>query len=202
MSKPNPLLGIPWFFDLLRRIIDGGQVAHLRLFLARIAHEAVLDLGCGTGGLSGMTDRKYLGVDVNPGYIEYARRKYGSADRRFLAADAFGLDRGQVGAVDLVSIVNFLHHLSDPDARRLLGRIASLEPRKLFVVDVAAEKGNMATALFRGLDRGAHFRTRTEQRALLESAGYRVLWQDLYWSTSRIYPHSVMLASVPAGAGK
>lgn len=201
MSQGVSLLKVPWFFDLLRRMVDGGQVPNLRLFMARIAHDSVLDVGCGIGAFSRMTDRRYLGVDIVPGYIEYARRKFGSPKRQFVAGDAFGMDAVELGQFDVVSFINIFHHYPDDEVRGLLGRMKAVRPSRFLVVDVALERANLATRIFRRLDRGTHYRTIGEQKALLAGAGCRVLWNDMYWSTSRIYPHSVILAEVPGESG-
>jgi len=192
----SAILNVPWFFDLFRRIIDGGQVANLRLFLARIDHESVLDIGCGIGSFCRMTDRKYLGVDIEPKYVEYARKRYGSQGKEFMAADAFSLD-SKTGKFDVVSFINVIHHLSDDEVRKLFNSLKAVKPRNYFVVDVALEKGHIVLELFRWLDRGRHYRTRDAQRALLESCGCKVEWVNHYWSRSHIYPHSVILATVP-----
>jgi len=197
MGKSDSLLNVPWFFDGARRVLDGGQVPNLRLFLARTEYDSILDIGCGIGSFSRMTERRYLGVDIMPEYIEYARRKFGSPLRQFMVGDALDLDAERIGQFDVVSFINIIHHLADDEVRRLFERLKAVRPRSYFVVDMAREKGHLITELFRRLDRGAYFRSRDAQSALLESCGCWVQWQDVYWSTSRIYPHSVMLATVP-----
>ena len=192
----SPILNVPWFFDLFRRIIDGGQVANLRLFMARINHEAVLDVGCGIGSFCLMTDRKYMGVDIEPKYVEYARNKYGSRGKQFMSADAFSLDQ-KIGKFDVVSFINMIHHLSDEEVRKLFNSLKAVKPAHYFVVDVALEKGHFILELFRRLDRGRYYRTRDAQVALLESCGCKIEWVNMYCSRSHIYPHSVILAAVP-----
>jgi SAM-dependent methyltransferase len=190
------LFNVPWFFNLLRRIVDGGQVANLRLFMARITHESVLDIGCGTGNFCWMTDRRYLGVDIEPAYIAYAKRRFGQRGREFMVADARALD-ASVGKFDVVSFINLIHHFPDDSVRALFEKLKAVKPRYFFVVDVALERGGVVLELFRRLDRGKYYRPRDAQIALLESCGCHLEWVDLYWSRSRIYPHSVILARLP-----
>ena len=192
----SPILNVPWFFDLLRRIIDGGQVANLRLFMARIRHESVLDIGCGIGSFCRMTDRKYLGVDIEKKYVEYARKRYASSGKQFMAADAFSLD-SNIGKFDVVSFINMIHHLSDDEVKKLFNSLKAVKPAHYFVVDVALEKRHLVLDLARRLDRGRYYRTRNAQIALLESCGCRIEWVNYYWAKSHIYPHSVILATVP-----
>jgi len=69
-------------------------------------------------------------------------------------------------------------------------------------VDVALNRGHFVLEIFRRLDRGKYYRTQEAQRALLESCGCHVEWENHYWSRSHIYPHSVLLATVPGGEGR
>jgi len=192
-------------FESLRGVLDPGLVVHLRRMLARVPHSSLLDLGCGTGNLCGMTDAAYLGVDSSPSYIRYAREHYASASasasKRFEVADAFALD-GSVGCHDVAALINFVHHFSDEDVLRILRGLRAATPRHVFLVDVDMEK---TTALFRlvfmPLDRGRHFRTRGAQRSLLEKAGCRVEWEDGCTSWPGIYPHSAIMAAYPEAGG-
>jgi hypothetical protein len=91
-----------------------------------------------------------------------------------------------------------IHHLSDQQVRELFRRVCPVTPRYLFVVDVALERAGWAFRnVFRRLDRGDFFRTTAAQRRLLEESGLRVEWEDAYVEWPHIYPHSVILASLP-----
>jgi len=198
MPIADRVLNTPWVFKSLRNVIDPGQVGCLRRMLARVPHRSLLDLGCGIGSLCGMTDADYTGLDNTPSYIAYAQRHYGGPTRRFVVGDAFRLDGG-LGARDAVSLINVIHHFSDEEVRRLLAGLATVAPARVLLVDVALERaGWLFRRIFGPLDRGAHFRTTAAQRALLESAGYAVEWEDGYVTGARIYPHSVLCALRPA----
>lgn len=78
----------------------------------------VLDVGCGPGTNSAeFAGLEYLGVDVNPAYIEYARRRYGS---RFQVADVRTDGVPGRGTYDFVLVNSLLHHLDDNAASSLL----------------------------------------------------------------------------------
>lgn len=203
MQIAERVLNTPWVFNSLRSVIDPGQVACLRRMLARVPHVSLLDLGCGIGSLCDMTDEDYTGVDNTASYIDYASRHYATANRRFLVDDAFALDQAfaddaKLGAYDLVSLINVIHHFSDDEVRRVLAGLSAIAPARVIIVDVALERaGWLFHRLFGPLDRGAHFRTTDAQRILLESAGFRVEWVDGYVTGPRIYPHSVLCAKSP-----
>jgi SAM-dependent methyltransferase len=200
-TSAGAILDIPWVFRSLRGLIDPGQAGHLKRLLARVPHASVLDLGCGIGSHCAMTEAAYTGVDASPAYVAYARRHFGGPSRRFEVGDAFALGGG-LGHHDVVALINVVHHFSDDEVRGCLAGLKAVTPRRLFLVDVALEEaGILFRRVFGPLDRGGHFRTRAAQRALVESCGWRVEWEDGYATPTGIYPHSVLVAASPEASG-
>lgn len=82
----------------------------------------VLDVGCGPGTNSAeFTGTDYLGVDVNPSYIEHARTAH---DGHFAVAE---LPKDAIpgkGTYDFVLLNSLLHHLDDSAASMLLSGLA------------------------------------------------------------------------------
>jgi SAM-dependent methyltransferase len=84
----------------------------------------VLDVGCGPGtNARHFAGLDYVGVDVNPAYIEAARRRHRG---RFVVADVTDDDALPAERFDFVLINSFLHHLPDEAVRRVLARVADL----------------------------------------------------------------------------
>lgn len=84
----------------------------------------ILDVGCGPGtNAANFAKLDYLGIDLNPAYIESARRRHSG---RFLAVDAaqFSPDRGE--RFDFILVNSFLHHVNDHTARRILSNLRNL----------------------------------------------------------------------------
>ncbi len=82
----------------------------------------VLDVGCGPGtNTQFFRDQDYLGIDINPAYIEYARRKFG---RSFEVADATQLQVKSEDAFDLVLMNSLLHHIADEDVSSMLDQLS------------------------------------------------------------------------------
>ena len=81
----------------------------------------VLDVGCGPGTNTGhFAHTDYVGVDINPRYIESARQRHG---RTYVVADVTA--NPDLGArFDCVFINSFLHHVNDADADNILARLA------------------------------------------------------------------------------
>lgn len=110
----------PRAFDFLRWILMAGYRSHKEVLRREGITEAasVLDLGCGTGALTGFfRPEGYVGVDINPRYIERARTKMGRY--RFEVADGRSLPFAD-GSFDAVLIGGVIHHLDDASARTVL----------------------------------------------------------------------------------
>jgi SAM-dependent methyltransferase len=82
----------------------------------------VLDVGCGPGTNAPWFDScKYLGLDVNPAYVEAARRRYG---RDFQVADVCAYEADPGERFDFILINSVLHHIDDLHTRRILQQLA------------------------------------------------------------------------------
>jgi SAM-dependent methyltransferase len=81
----------------------------------------VLDVGCGPGTNSAeFAGIDYLGVDLNPSYIAYARRRHGTG---FEVADVRTDPIPGRGTYDFVLLNSLLHHLDDAGVASLLAGI-------------------------------------------------------------------------------
>lgn len=88
------------------------------------AMRRVLDVGCGPGTNArhfGHAD--YLGVDMNPDYIAYARRRFGD---RFAVEDVTRMGTPPGGGFDAILVNSLLHHIDDANSRRILAHLARL----------------------------------------------------------------------------
>jgi SAM-dependent methyltransferase len=126
----------------------------------------VLDVGCGPGTNTPHFDGKeYLGVDVNPGYIAYARRRYG---REFTVADVTTYRPPDGTRFDLVLANSFFHHLDDGDVRRVLVALAGVvsDDGYLHVIDLVLPERTSIARTLALLDRGRHPRPVGEWKRL------------------------------------
>lgn len=84
----------------------------------------VLDVGCGPGtNCQYFKQCDYTGMDINPQYIEYARRKFG---RPFVVQDVCTFEANANERFDFVLMNSLLHHLDDAQTNRILQQIAKL----------------------------------------------------------------------------
>jgi SAM-dependent methyltransferase len=89
--------------------------------LARVRH--VLDVGCGPGtNAPWFADNDYLGVDINPDYVESARRRYG---RSFAVADVCEYEVDPADRFDFILLNSLLHHIDTEHVAKILGQLGN-----------------------------------------------------------------------------
>lgn len=160
----------PWVYAASQRMIPFTVWVYQDLIrrhaLARPGAR-VLDIGCGVGAhrrfFSGCD---YMGVDINPGYIGKASRRFGTG---FRVMDATRLDFPD-GSFDQTLCVATFHHLSDGQARAAIaeswrvvrqgGRVHIIDP-----VITADPRAWVKRWVFAN-DRGRHQRTPEQMLAL------------------------------------
>ena len=105
-----------------------------RAVAARLAGATrILDVGCGPGTFIGnyLGGVECLGIDVSAPQIDYANRRYGTAEHRFSTQLLAGLDE----RFDAVTLIEVIEHLAPADARRLLAKVRGLlSPQGCLVV--------------------------------------------------------------------
>jgi SAM-dependent methyltransferase len=137
----------------------------------------VLEVGCGPGTNTNLFQKSdYLGLDLNPHYIEHARRVHG---REFVVADAreFIPPAGQ--RFDFILLNSFLHHIDDENTLRILHRLRdalSVEGHIHILDLVLPERPGVARWLARN-DRGDYARPLERWRALLGSVFGTVVFE-------------------------
>ena len=87
----------------------------------------VLDVGCGPGTSAPyFSGQDYLGIDINPRYVEDARRRHG---REFVVADVTAPDLSRLAGpagFDFILVNSVLHHLDTSACRGLLANLSGL----------------------------------------------------------------------------
>jgi SAM-dependent methyltransferase len=151
-------------FTRLRGLVNGGTFHDLVVEHAGLTgHESVLDVGCGAGEYSVMTDGQYLGLDGNADYIRHATRVYGTPRREFRQGDLTQVTFKE--PYDIGLYISMLHHFDDKDNERILGQLARVVKR-VIVVD-PLDGPNPFRHFLVSMDRGGFIRTREQQEALL-----------------------------------
>jgi SAM-dependent methyltransferase len=142
----------------------------------------VLDVGCGPGTNTRLfASAAYLGVDVNPSYIAYARRKYA---RDFLAADVCEYTAPPGEKYDFILVNSFLHHVDLAATRRILAHLSTLltEDGHVHIIEVVTpEQGNLPRQLARW-DRGRYIRPLAEWKDIFGGAFETAVFEP-FWLT-------------------
>jgi SAM-dependent methyltransferase len=128
----------------------------------------VLDVGCGPGTNSQyFVQQDYLGIDINPSYIESARKKH---NRDFIAADLTSYTDESAGKFDFILVNSFLHHIDDADATRVLSRLPRwlMPGGHLHIIEMFLPSDRSIAQLLAKWDRGKHVRPLGKWRNLFE----------------------------------
>jgi SAM-dependent methyltransferase len=112
-------LKVPCLYNVFQAVV-GGNALGRRIIQSHVRAkpgDKVIDIGCGSARvLQSLPDVEYLGLDIHPDYIAFARRTYGGkgtfvvGDTRSLRGDSRFKD------ADIVIAISVLHHLDDEEA--------------------------------------------------------------------------------------
>ena len=168
------ILDAPRGFDVWQSAV--GAPGSKRRFVAEHvrpqAGERVLDIGCGTGALLEYmpTGVSYVGVDVDQGYIDAARARFGDRGA-FVCADFTTFDPQE--PFDVAIAYGVFHHLDDAQAPAGFDvATRALAPgRRLVIAEPCRtrEQGAFERFLMRH-DRGKFIRTEDEYARLARTA--------------------------------
>jgi ubiquinone/menaquinone biosynthesis C-methylase UbiE len=168
----HKLLEIPAVFDIQQRLTNHySNLTKAFPEYLDVTGKKILDVGCSTAACAGeivdMKANEYVGVDIEPRYIERARKQH--PDGRFLVQDARSLPF-EPETFDLVMFNGVWHHMDDAlirscmsEVRRVLkkdGHVIVSEP--VFRLDWPI------STYFLKNDRGKHIRDREGYRALFD----------------------------------
>jgi len=114
----------------------------------------VLDVGCGPGtNTPHFSHTRYLGIDCNWRYLEYARRRY---KQDFLVADITRWALAQTARFDFALLNSFLHHVDTPGARGILSQLSELltDDGYVHIIAVVLPQGPSVARFLTRRDRG------------------------------------------------
>ncbi len=203
MPGVRDLLSIPASYRLWQAPFAESKFAPILRHNDLSAVERVLDVGCGPGtNTHHFADADYLGIDINPRYVEYASERY---SRRFLAADATEFRVPPEERFDFVLINSFLHHIPDDDVRALMAHLATLvtDGGHIHVMELELPPGRTIARALAKADRGDYARPREHWRSLLGESFDTAIFEPYplgraHWDATTLW-NMVYFKGSPAG---
>jgi SAM-dependent methyltransferase len=170
MSLETLLLEQPLVYRLWQATHAAQKLAPIRAHNDLRTVRRVLDVGCGPGTntpLFGGAD--YLGLDINPAYIEYARHKF---NRSYVVADVTKYEVPPGEGFDFILINSFLHHVDTSAVRRILSHVRTLlaPGGHVHIVEVVLPRRTSLARMMAKWDRGEFPRPLEKWRTLLSES--------------------------------
>ena len=187
MKKPwARLFEIPWVYRAWQAPFAERKLEPVLGTTDLSSVRRVLDVGCGPGtNAPHFRGTDYLGLDINPEYVEQARRRTGM---RFEVAD---VTRYEVRdePFDLILVNSFFHHIGDDDSDRILRHLATLltDDGRIHVLDLVLPDRPSPARLLARMDRGDHPRPLARWRELL----------GRHFQEERFEPYDLAVAGIP-----
>lgn len=123
---------------------------------------SIIDIGCGIGQYSTMTNGKYLGIDFNKNYIQTAKRLYGSKSKQFSSKDINDVALKK-SVYDTALLIDITHHLSNRENEKLMQKLNSIAPKHIVICDPITQSAyNFLGRFITYFDRGKHIRSKEE----------------------------------------
>lgn len=180
------LLRSPIIFELQQRMFNDYPRVHAEFeeVLGR-SGLSIVDIGCSTGACAAsivdMKSNHYVGLDIEPDYIDLAARR--APEGRFVAMDARHMEFPNA-TFDVAMFVGVMHHMDDAlvkDCLREVSRVLKPEGCVLVAEPVYTPGRWLSTALL-NMDRGRYIR---------DEPGYRTLFEGFSLERQRYFRLSV-----------
>jgi SAM-dependent methyltransferase len=195
------ILQSPFIYTIAQRLVRGrGEALFVEEYVKPHSGDRVLDVGCGPANiLFHLPDVEYVGFDIDPRAIEWAKKRH-SARGTFFCAPVNERTVAELETFDVVLAVGVVHHLPDDDALALF-RLAKnvLKPQgRLVTWDCCFVEGQSAFSRFlMSRDRGQYVR-RSDEYVALAAQVFPSVKATIDHDLVRIpYPSIVMQFSQP-----
>lgn len=166
------MLSHPLVYQTYQRLvgIDTAFKKYINDIIKPAGNARILDIGCGEGYILNFLPEQvtYVGYDLSPAYITYAREKFGNRGT-FINERVSAMTMDSQPSFDIVLATGLLHHLNDAEGQDLfkIGAACLRPGGMMFTYDNAFFKGqSMLARYISSKDRGQHVRYPDQYRAL------------------------------------
>jgi len=156
-------------------------------------NKTVLDLACGTGELSKhINPQKYLGLDLNSNYIQYANKNITNHKYKFVRQDISTQPLPQ--KFNTAYLISATHHLSDSDLKKLLKNIKKSDIKTLIIIDGYPKKYLSVPLKFLDsyLAGGKYFRTLNQIKKLTQN-DFPIIDSGIFTSRLSAYQYPYLI---------
>ena len=177
MSQKNKgiysLLSNTFFYSLVQRVMSGTSFRKKIVKKYITKHNVkVLDIGCGPAEiLDTLPEIKYYGFDINPIYINSAKKKYENKGK-FFCKKFTNKNTKYLPKFDHVLLLGVLHHLSDQEINKLMLNIKKVLKRKGNIItldNIFINKQNLIAKFLIQMDKGENVRSKTGYLNILKN---------------------------------
>jgi ubiquinone/menaquinone biosynthesis C-methylase UbiE len=136
----------------------------------------ILDIGCSTGfcgqAVFDMNRDSYIGIDITPEYIEYARRTYRKG--KYMVMDGRKLEF-ENNTFDIVIFAGVVHHMDNEIISDCLAQVRRvLKPEgHVFLAEPILTPNELISNIFLSIDRGKYIRESSQYLDLL--SGFKII---------------------------
>jgi len=168
MSQKNKgiynLLSNTFFYSLVQRVFSGTSFREkiVRKYITK-KNVKVLDVGCGPAEiLSTLPNIQYYGFDINPIFINSAKKRYENKGK-FFCKKFTRTDIKNLPKFDHVLLLGILHHLNDKEINILISNIKKVLKKKGNIIaldNIFINNQNFIAKLLIQMDKGNNVRTK------------------------------------------
>ncbi|MEM7354921.1 MAG: class I SAM-dependent methyltransferase [Acidobacteriota bacterium] len=187
LKRASSLTRFPWVYRLWQTPFVEAKLEPLRRNQDLGKIRRVLDVGCGPGTNAPLfREADYLGLDLDPGYVDTARRRHG---RDFIVADVRTYTAPEDERFDCILLNSLLHHIDDHGVDHILRQLSrQLTPDgHIHILDLVLPSAPGLSRWLALSDRGDHPRPLTEWHHLFSAVFDEVIFE----------PYRVSLLGVP-----
>lgn len=176
MSQKNKgiysLLSNTFFYSLVQRIMSATSFREkiVKKYITK-NNIKVLDIGCGPAEILNALPRiNYYGFDINPLYINSAKKKYESRGKFFCKKFTIK-DTKRLPKFDYVLLLGILHHLNDQELNVLMKNIKKVLKKrgKIITLDnIFIKSQNLIAKFLIVLDKGNNVRSKNGYLSVLK----------------------------------